>query len=59
MTSKQIVNLRVGQMVRTKHMPDRFWKITKVYVPTGGGRVLELEGALWIGPSQVEEVLPS
>jgi hypothetical protein len=57
MSRDQIVKLRVGQLVRTKHMPGRFWKITKVYVPAGGGRVLELEGALWIGPSQVEAVL--
>jgi hypothetical protein len=57
MTRQQIVNLRAGQMVRTKHMPGRFWVITKVYVPATGGRVLELEGKVWIGPDQVDEVL--
>jgi hypothetical protein len=56
MTSAQIVNLRPGQLVRITHIPGRFWCITKVY--TGAlGRVLELEGRVWIGPGQVEEVL--
>ena len=57
MTRQQFVNLRTGQMVRIKYMPGRYWMITKVYVPAGGGRVLELEGKLWIGAGQVDEVL--
>ena len=57
MTSAQIINLRAGQFVRTTHMPGRFWLITKSYVPAAGGRVFELEGRVWIGRDQVEEVL--
>jgi hypothetical protein len=60
MTRSQIVTLRVGQMVRTKHMPDSFWKIAAVYTPAHGGRVIELSwgrNRVWIGPDEVEEVL--
>ena len=57
MTRQQFISLRPGQMVRPKTVPGRFWMITKVYVPAAGGRVLELEGRLWISPSQVDEVL--
>lgn len=57
MNRQQLVSLHAGQFVRTKHFADRFYCITKVYVPAAGGRVLELEGKVWIAPDQVEEIL--
>jgi hypothetical protein len=60
MTADQLANLRVGQVVKLKHLspPGR---ITRIFTPADGQRVIELDvvgfgGKVWVGPGQIVSV---
>jgi len=42
LSREQSINLRAGQMVRTKLMPERVGKIARIIVPPDGERIVEI-----------------
>lgn len=52
-----MTDLRVGQRVRTAHLPGT-GSITKIFTVTDGETIIEIDHRIWVGIAQIEEVWP-